>query len=193
VYEFYWRELVALRSFGELLTRFPAFVPSDVTCPLCGHCPAGDDGEHNDSDGDVKAPFVQGSPNLCSKGAGTMLEKDILDIWFDSGVCSYYLVQVAEKEFSNDNDTTSATAGTQQVMVCEGPDQHRGWFQALLLCSHVLRSEGDLEHLPRVSCYMTHAFCVDQKKKKLSKSAMAANHRPRHLPSVLWHPSQAPI
>src|SRR4029077_20772543 len=49
------------------------------------------------------------------------LEQDVLDVWFDSGVSQ---AAVAKKRLKWPVD-----------LVLEGSDQHRGWFQASLLCA----------------------------------------------------------
>jgi len=66
----------------------------------------------------------------CQKCKGTSFRKetDILDVWFDSGVSWH---SVVEQEFSNPKPKT--------VMVLEGSDQHRGWFQTSLIPSVALR------------------------------------------------------
>jgi isoleucyl-tRNA synthetase len=80
------------------------------------------------------------------------LEKDVLDVWFDSGVSQ---AAVAKKRLSWPVD-----------LVLEGSDQHRGWFQASLLCA---LAAGE-QQSPFRTC-LTHGFVVDGQGKKLSKSA----------------------
>jgi len=80
------------------------------------------------------------------------LEQDVLDVWFDSGVSQ---AAVAKKRLSWPVD-----------LVLEGSDQHRGWFQASLLCA---LAAGE-EQSPFRAC-LTHGFVVDGQGKKLSKSA----------------------
>jgi isoleucyl-tRNA synthetase len=79
-------------------------------------------------------------------------EQDVLDVWFDSGVSQ---AAVAKKRLSWPVD-----------LVLEGSDQHRGWFQASLLCA---LAAGE-EQSPFRAC-LTHGFVVDGQGKKLSKSA----------------------
>ncbi len=84
-------------------------------------------------------------------GKAFTLEKDVLDVWFDSGVSQ---AAVAKKRLSWPVD-----------LVLEGSDQHRGWFQASLLCA---LAAGE-EQSPFRAC-LTHGFVVDGQGKKLSKS-----------------------
>ena len=79
-------------------------------------------------------------------------EKDIIDVWFDSGV-SHEAVLKKRKNLSWPAD-----------LYLEGSDQHRGWFQTSLLTSMGLNNK---------SCYrsvLTHGFVVDGEGKKMSKS-----------------------
>lgn len=94
--------------------------------------------------GDDRCPKCQSSP--LSKG------EDILDVWFDSGVC-FAAVQ-------GKRDGLSFPA----EIYLEGSDQHRGWFQTSLLAS--IASKG----IPPFKKLVTHGFVVDQSGRKMSKS-----------------------
>jgi isoleucyl-tRNA synthetase len=80
-------------------------------------------------------------------------EKDILDVWFDSGVSH---AAVLEKR----KDLVSPAH-----LYLEGSDQHRGWFH-----SSLLTSVGTRDRAPYLSV-LTHGFVVDGEGKKMSKSA----------------------
>lgn len=90
----------------------------------------------------------------CSACGSTDLAKvrDILDVWFDSGV-SY--AAVMEKRYGYKARTD---------LYLEGSDQHRGWFQSSLLASVGTRGQA-----PYNAC-LTHGFVVDGNGRKLSKS-----------------------
>lgn len=90
----------------------------------------------------------------CTACGGTDLvkEKDILDVWFDSGV-SHYAVLRQRPELAFPAD-----------MYLEGKDQHRGWFQSSLLTSMVLYDQACMKTI------VTHGFTVDDKGRKMSKS-----------------------
>ncbi|HKX13087.1 MAG TPA: isoleucine--tRNA ligase [bacterium] len=80
-------------------------------------------------------------------------EKDILDVWFDSGV-SY--AAVLEKR---------PTLQMPADLYLEGTDQHRGWFHSSLLTSIGTRS------IAPYKTVLTHGFVVDGEGRKYSKSA----------------------
>ncbi len=80
-------------------------------------------------------------------------ETDILDVWFDSGVSSYAVLQQNLKDLAFPAD-----------LYLEGSDQHRGWFQSSLLSSMVLNNKSQAKTI------VTHGFTVDEKGYKMSKS-----------------------
>jgi len=80
------------------------------------------------------------------------LERDILDVWFDSGVSHYAVL-------SKDSDL-----GEPADMYLEGSDQHRGWFQSSLLTGVVLNDKAPMKEI------VTHGYVVDENKHKMSKS-----------------------
>jgi isoleucyl-tRNA synthetase len=79
-------------------------------------------------------------------------ETDILDVWFDSGISHY---AVLEK-----NPALQFPAD----MYLEGKDQHRGWFQSSLLTSMII------EGTPCTKTIVTHGYTVDANGRKMSKS-----------------------
>src|SRR5690554_1228185 len=79
--------------------------------------------------------------------------KDILDVWFDSGV-SWAAVM-------RDRQGLDGVAD----LYLEGSDQHRGWFHTSLITS--VATAG---HAP-YKTVLTHGFVVDDKGKKYSKSS----------------------
>ena len=78
-------------------------------------------------------------------------EKDILDVWFDSGISHYAVLHDGELAYPAD-------------FYFEGKDQHRGWFQSSLLTSLVIENE------PCTKGIITHGYTVDAKGRKMSKS-----------------------
>ena len=78
-------------------------------------------------------------------------ERDILDVWFESGV-SYAAVLKGRKWWPAD-------------LYLEGSDQHRGWFHSALLAGVVT------DHRAPYKAVLTHGFVLDGQGKKMSKSA----------------------
>ncbi len=89
----------------------------------------------------------------CSCG-GTEFEKeyDILDVWFDSGV-SHYAVLDRWQDHRWPSD-----------LYLEGSDQHRGWFQSSLWPAIALRGRAPY------ATVLTHGFILDEQGKAMSKS-----------------------
>ncbi len=79
---------------------------------------------------------------------------DTLDVWFDSGVTHYAVLEQREgvHEFPAAD------------LYLEGSDQHRGWFQSSLLSSVAMRGVAPYKSV------LTHGFTVDAKGQKMSKS-----------------------
>jgi isoleucyl-tRNA synthetase len=79
-------------------------------------------------------------------------ERDILDVWFDSG--SSHEAVLAR----------SPDLGWPADMYLEGSDQHRGWFQSSLLVALATRGR------PPYKEVLTHGFLIDLEGRKMSKS-----------------------
>ncbi len=77
---------------------------------------------------------------------------DTLDVWFDSGV-SHYSVVDAREEFEAGAD-----------LYLEGSDQHRGWFMSSMISSVAMTGEAPYKQV------LTHGFTVDVNGHKMSKS-----------------------
>ncbi|WP_342262215.1 isoleucine--tRNA ligase [Alphaproteobacteria bacterium endosymbiont of Tiliacea citrago] len=75
---------------------------------------------------------------------------DIVDIWFESGSTQSF---VLKKKNLYPAD-----------VYLEGSDQHRGWFQSSLLVAANLNGSAPWKNL------VTHGFCLDGSKQKMSKS-----------------------
>jgi isoleucyl-tRNA synthetase len=93
------------------------------------------------------------SGTRCSTCGGMAFEKerDILDVWFESGV-SFSAVLKPRKWWPAD-------------LYLEGSDQHRGWFHSALLAGVITDGRAPYKAV------LTHGFVVDGQGKKMSKSA----------------------
>ncbi len=77
---------------------------------------------------------------------------DTLDVWFDSGVTHYCVLQQRDQlQYPAD-------------LYLEGSDQHRGWFQSSLLSA--VAANGSAPY----KAALTHGFTVDADGRKMSKS-----------------------
>lgn len=81
-------------------------------------------------------------------------EKDIMDVWFDSGVSWRAVVEKRSGELGH----------TPVDMYLEGSDQHRGWFQSSLLTSIATQGKAPYKQV------LTHGFVFGEDGRKMSKS-----------------------
>ncbi|WP_404712352.1 isoleucine--tRNA ligase [Sphingomonas sp. MMS24-J13] len=79
-------------------------------------------------------------------------QKDILDVWFDSGSTHAFTIEARYGE------------GVRADLYLEGSDQHRGWFQSSLLESCGTRGRAPYDAV------LTHGFALDGQGRKMSKS-----------------------
>lgn len=85
------------------------------------------------------------------KGKGWTKEKDILDVWFDSGSSNIAL----EQSFGFDRPYD---------VYLEGNDQYRGWFNSSMINSVIYDGK------PAYKQLITHGMTNDEKGRKMSKS-----------------------
>lgn len=90
--------------------------------------------------------------NAAFGSSGFRHGKDILDVWFDSGVC-HAAVQKRREGMTFPAD-----------IYLEGSDQHRGWFNTSLLSSLCTNGVSPFKAL------LTHGFVTDSQGRKMSKS-----------------------
>lgn len=89
----------------------------------------------------------------CSCGSDTFeKEYDILDVWFDSGVSHFAVLDKREK------------LSWPADLYLEGSDQHRGWFQSSLWPAVALKGKAPFKTV------LTHGFVLDESGKAMSKS-----------------------
>ena len=101
---------------------------------------------------DQSAAELLPAGTICWKCGGSLFEKekDILDVWFESGVS--YAAVLKPRRWKAD-------------LYLEGSDQHRGWFHSALLAGVVT------DHRAPYKAVLTHGFVLDGQGKKMSKSA----------------------
>jgi isoleucyl-tRNA synthetase len=90
----------------------------------------------------------------CKHCGGTSFtkEKDIMDVWFDSGVSWRESLDYRGLSFPGD-------------VYLEGSDQHRGWFQTSLIAATVIKGGAPFKKV------ITHGMILDQQGKAMHKSA----------------------
>jgi isoleucyl-tRNA synthetase len=91
----------------------------------------------------------------CGAGADKLeREKDIVDVWFESGV-SWLAMAARDPEYKNID------------LYLEGSDQHRGWFHSALLTGVGIQGKAPYRQV------ITHGFVLDEQGLPYSKSAIA--------------------
>lgn len=96
--------------------------------------------------------FLKGEKCAHCGGVQFTRGRDILDVWFDSGIC-HTAVQKKRLGINLPAD-----------LYIEGSDQHRGWFQTSLLSA--IGAHGK----PPFKTLVTHGFILDSQDRKMSKS-----------------------
>jgi len=134
-------------------------------CKSCGEAILNDDTidhvakvfEKQSSDAWVKLDTKDLLPEgfKCSCGSCDITrEKDIMDVWFDSGVSWSAVVDARKDEL----------LGTPVDMYLEGTDQYRGWFQSSLLTCVAINGTAPYKSV------LTHGFIMAGDGRKMSKS-----------------------
>lgn len=101
----------------------------------------------------MEAWFELDPEELLGEDAGQYSKvTDTLDVWFDSGVTHYTVLQQREG------------LGYPADLYLEGSDQHRGWFQSSLKTSVAMNGQAPYRQV------LTHGFTVDAQGYKMSKS-----------------------
>lgn len=95
---------------------------------------------------------LEPSELLGAEAADYVKVTDTLDVWFDSGVSHFCVL--------DQNPALQSPAD----LYLEGSDQHRGWFQSSLLSSVAIH------HRAPYKAVLTHGFTVDASGRKMSKS-----------------------
>lgn len=88
-----------------------------------------------------------------------------MDVWFDSG-SSWAMLR------SRGIQTESEGLPAYADFAVEGSDQHRGWFQSMLLTAMAVNEADRATGIPMLPyrALVTHGMVLDQEGKKMSKS-----------------------
>ncbi len=99
---------------------------------------------------DAKELLPEGYTNEKSPNGNYTKEKDIMDVWFDSG-SSWNELQARGYDYPCD-------------VYFEGSDQYRGWFNSSLIVSTAVNGTAPYKEV------LSHGYVVDSKGEKMSKS-----------------------
>ena len=102
------------------------------------------------------------------KGSKFYKEKDILDVWFDSG--SSHLAVLGDRE----------DLPWPSDMYLEAGDQHRGWFHSSLLIGVALRQSAPYRMV------MTHGWVIDPTQRRGNVEIRRQRNQPRRRGQGLW-------
>jgi isoleucyl-tRNA synthetase len=111
---------------------------------------------------EVAALLPAGATCAHCGGAAFRKEKDILDVWFDSGT-SWFAVCESDPDLAASYAAFQKDEGPK-VLYLEGGDQHRGWFHSSLLTSIALRGRAPYSHCA------TAGWTLDEQGRAMSKS-----------------------
>ena len=108
---------------------------------------------------ELHRPYVDSLHIKCSKCGNQMNRvKDVMDVWFDSGVMPYaqFHYPFENKELFESQFPAS--------FIAEGVDQTRGWFYVLLVISTIISGKSSFKNV------VVNDMMLDAKGKKMSKS-----------------------
>ncbi len=107
---------------------------------------------------DLHRPWVDDVHPTCPE-CGKMMQRvpDVLDVWFDSAVCSWAALKypMEEEEFKK---------WWPARWIIEGHDQTRGWFYSQLVAGVVAFNRAPYDSV------LTHGFALDREGRPMSKS-----------------------
>ncbi|MEG0239761.1 isoleucine--tRNA ligase [Anaerorhabdus sp.] len=99
---------------------------------------------------DVKDLLPEGYTNPKSPNGEFRKEKDIMDVWFDSG--------------SSHNELEARGLPYPADLYFEGSDQYRGWFNSSLIIGTAIHGQAPYKNV------LSHGYVCDSKGEKMSKS-----------------------
>lgn len=109
---------------------------------------------------ELHRPYVDNVHLKCSDCGGVMTrEKDVVDVWFDSGAMPF-----AQHHYPFENKENFFEELFPADFICEGIDQTRGWFYSLLAISTFVTGESPFKNV------LVNDLVLDKEGKKMSKS-----------------------
>lgn len=107
---------------------------------------------------DFHRPVIDKVKLECKK-CGSKMERvrDVLDVWFDSGVCTWASLEYPRRKDMFDRMWPSD-------FQLEGPDQFRGWWNSEMITSFLTFKKAPFKNV------LLHGFVLDAKGLKMSKS-----------------------
>lgn len=115
--------------------------------------------EDIDENVELHRPYVDNIHLKCSKCGDIMTrEKDVIDVWFDSGSMPFAQWHYPFENKDNFDELFPAD------FICEGIDQTRGWFYSLLAISTYMTGKSPYKNV------LVNDLILDKEGKKMSKS-----------------------
>lgn len=153
-------EQKCIGSTAELMTEIDAAVKAGFMDknPFSGFCP-GDNSKENYDKIDLHRPYVDDIVLVSSKGERMVREKDLIDVWFDSGAMPYAQVHYP---FENKADIDEHRRFPADF-IAEGVDQTRGWFFTLHAIATMVFDSVAFKNI------ISNGLVLDAKGNKMSK------------------------
>ncbi|WP_100066108.1 isoleucine--tRNA ligase [Miniphocaeibacter massiliensis] len=116
--------------------------------------------EEISEDIELHRPYVDDVHLKCEKCGKTMTrEKDVIDVWFDSGAMPF-----AQQHYPFENKENFFDEMFPADFINEGIDQTRGWFYSLLAISVLITGKAPYKNV------LVNDLILDKEGKKMSKS-----------------------
>ncbi len=115
---------------------------------------------------DLHRPYIDDLKLACKCGGQMQREKDVLDVWFDSGSMPFSQWGYPQKEDSAVKFKNHYPAD----YICEAIDQTRGWFYTLLAVATLMEHCGVVEDGAPYRNVICLGHVLDAQGKKMSKS-----------------------
>ncbi len=127
------------------------------TCGKCGAIRVISADELPQEMKDLHRPYIDSVRLRCRCGCEMERIKDVLDVWFDSGLCSWASLGYPGK------DEKFKRLWPADLNI-EGPDQIRGWWNSQLITSVITFDKAPFKNI------LFHGFVLDAKGVKMAKS-----------------------